>query len=77
MPRISQTAKNAGQTVNAPAQEQGGLIQLATRMSPTLHRDIKIHCVTSGQSVMDFVNEACASALAAAKQTTGKRQARG
>jgi len=31
------------------------LIQLATRIPKALHREIKLHCVSSDISVMDFV----------------------
>jgi hypothetical protein len=31
------------------------LIQLATRIPKTLHREIKLHCVSLGISVMEFV----------------------
>ncbi len=34
------------------------LIQLATRIPKTLHREIKLHCVASGISVMEFVADA-------------------
>ena len=30
-------------------------VQLATRIPKTLHRQLKLHCVTSDTSVMDFV----------------------
>ena len=30
-------------------------VQLATRIPKTLHRQVKLHCVTSDTSVMDFV----------------------
>jgi predicted HicB family RNase H-like nuclease len=31
------------------------LIQLATRIPKSLHREIKLHCVASSISVMEFV----------------------
>ncbi|MGH7896182.1 MAG: hypothetical protein ACREQL_16050 [Candidatus Binatia bacterium] len=31
------------------------LIQLATRIPKSLHREIKLHCVSLGISVMEFV----------------------
>jgi predicted HicB family RNase H-like nuclease len=31
------------------------LIQLATRIPKSLHREIKLHCVSSSISVMEFV----------------------
>jgi predicted HicB family RNase H-like nuclease len=30
-------------------------VQLATRIPKTLHRELKLHCVQSDTSVMDFV----------------------
>jgi predicted HicB family RNase H-like nuclease len=35
--------------------EDDVLIQLATRIPKNLHREIKLHCVSSGISVMEFV----------------------
>ena len=35
--------------------EDDVLIQLATRIPKTLHREIKLLCVSSGISVMEFV----------------------
>jgi predicted HicB family RNase H-like nuclease len=32
--------------------------QLATRIPKTLHRQMKLHCVRTEQSVMDFVTKA-------------------
>jgi predicted HicB family RNase H-like nuclease len=40
------------------------LVQLATRIPKTLHRDLKLHCVTSDVSVMAFVTRAIAEKLA-------------
>ena len=37
------------------AKDDDVLIQLATRIPKTLHREIKLHCVSSGISVMEFV----------------------
>ncbi len=34
------------------------LIQLATRIPKALHREIKLHCVSQGISVMEFVADA-------------------
>jgi len=39
------------------------LIQLATRIPRSLHRDIKLHCVANGISVMDFVAAALETKL--------------
>ena len=33
-------------------------VQLATRIPKSLHRQLKLHCVQSDTSVMDFVVEA-------------------
>ncbi len=38
--------------------EDDVLIQLATRIPKSLHRQIKLHCVSSGISVMEFVADA-------------------
>ncbi len=38
-----------------PSKDDDVLIQLATRIPKTLHREIKLHCVASSISVMDFV----------------------
>ena len=40
--------------------------QLATRIPKTLHRQLKLHCVTSDTSVMDFVVAAIEERLARA-----------
>jgi predicted HicB family RNase H-like nuclease len=39
------------------------LVQLATRVPRELHREIKLHCVANGLSVMDFVAEALTTKL--------------
>ena len=33
-------------------------VQLATRIPKALHRELKLHCVTSDESVMNFVVKA-------------------
>jgi len=38
-----------------PDKDDDVLIQLATRIPKTLHREIKLHCVSQGISVMEFV----------------------
>jgi predicted HicB family RNase H-like nuclease len=48
------------------------LVQLATRVPRDLHRAIKLHCVGTGISVMDFVE----AALTAALQRGQKRPAK-
>ncbi|HXJ34485.1 MAG TPA: hypothetical protein VMS22_10660 [Candidatus Eisenbacteria bacterium] len=40
------------------AKDDDVLIQLATRIPKTLHREIKLHCVSLGISVMEFVADA-------------------
>ena len=45
--------------------------QLATRIPKTLHRQLKLHCVTSDTSVMDFVVAAIRERLA--RQSGRKR----
>ena len=49
-------------------------VQLATRIPKTLHRQLKLHCVTSDTSVMDFVVESLEEKLA--KAGSRKRSAR-
>lgn len=39
------------------------LIQLATRIPRSLHRDIKLYCVANGISVMEFVAAALETKL--------------
>jgi predicted HicB family RNase H-like nuclease len=39
------------------------LIQLATRIPRSLHRDIKLYCVANGISVMEFVASALETKL--------------
>jgi hypothetical protein len=46
-------------------------VQLATRIPKKLHRNLKLHCVETGTSVMAFVSNAIAEKLASpAKPTT-------
>lgn len=58
------------------AKEDDVLIQLATRIPKGLHREIKLFCVQTGISVMEFVAEALedklrkSSAKAARKTAT-------
>ena len=49
-------------------------VQLATRIPKTLHRQLKLHCVQSDTSVMDFVVMALKEKLG--KSGGRKRQAR-
>ncbi len=46
-------------------------VQLATRIPKSLHRDLKLHCVTSETSVMDFVVKALEEKLG---RTRGPRR---
>ena len=39
-------------------------VQLATRIPKKLHRELKLHCVDTGTSVMAFVSAAIAEKLA-------------
>jgi predicted HicB family RNase H-like nuclease len=48
------------------------LIQLATRIPKTLHREIKLHCVSQGISVMEFVAAALEDRL---RKSGAKRRA--
>lgn len=54
------------------AKEDDVLIQLATRIPKALHREIKLYCVQSGISVMEFV----AAALEDKLRRSGGRPAR-
>ena len=40
------------------------LVQRATRISKSLHRELRLHCVTVDTSVMDFVVKAIEDKLA-------------
>jgi hypothetical protein len=40
------------------------LVQLATRIPKSLHREVRLHCVTVDTSVMDFVVKAIEEKLA-------------
>jgi hypothetical protein len=58
-----------------PNKDDDVLIQLATRIPKTLHREIKLHCVSSSISVMDFVAAALEDKLrkgATKKKAAGK-----
>jgi predicted HicB family RNase H-like nuclease len=50
------------------------LIQLATRIPKSLHREIKLHCVSSSISVMEFVAAALEDKL---RRGAAKRKAAG
>lgn len=57
------------------AKDDDVLIQLATRIPKMLHREIKLHCVSSGISVMEFVAAALEDKLrkSAAKKKAGAK----
>ena len=52
------------------------LIQLATRIPRSLHREIKIHCVANGISVMQFVAMALEARLRDPRNGKSKTSAR-
>jgi predicted HicB family RNase H-like nuclease len=49
------------------------LVQLATRIPKTLHRQFKLHCVQTDTSVMEFVVAAIEERLA---RTSGRKRGR-
>lgn len=49
-------------------------VQLATRIPKSLHRTLKLHCVTAETSVMDFVVAAIGEKLA--RESGRRRRAR-
>jgi len=49
------------------------LVQLATRVPKSLHRDLRLHCVTVDITLMDFVVKAIEEKLAG----SGGRPAKG
>ena len=53
--------------------EDEAWVQLATRIPKTLHRELKLHCVQSDTSVMDFVVSAIRERLA---RSSGRRRGR-
>src|SRR5262249_13719993 len=57
------------------AKEDDVLIQLATRIPKGLHREIKLYCVQTGISVMEFVASALEEKLRKASGRTGRRSA--
>ena len=52
------------------------LIQLATRIPRSLHREIKVHCVANGISVMEFVATALEDRLRQTQAAKKKPAAR-
>ena len=59
------------------ANENEQWVQLATRIPKTLHRTLKLHCVTADTTVMDFVVTALEEKLAREGSRTERRRARG
>lgn len=47
-------------------------VQLATRIPKALHRELKLHCVEAGTSVMGFVTKAIEEKLAHSSGSTAK-----
>jgi len=52
-------------------------VQLATRIPKHLHRELKLHCVKSDVSVMEFVVKALEEKLAREAGRSERRRARG
>jgi predicted HicB family RNase H-like nuclease len=57
------------------AKEDDVLIQLATRIPKGLHREIKLFCVQSGISVMEFVASALEDKLRKSTARAGRKSA--
>ena len=51
--------------------DEGAWVQLATRIPKRVHRELKVHCVTSETTVMEFVVEALREKLA--REGRGRR----
>ena len=49
-------------------------VQLTTRIPKSLHRELKLHCVTADTSVMEFVTKAIEEKLARAGGAPAKRR---
>jgi hypothetical protein len=47
-------------------------VQLATRIPKELHRDLKLHCVRTETSLMDFVTKAIEERLAASRPSAAR-----
>jgi len=52
-------------------------VQLATRIPKALHRELKLHCVRTDVSVMEFVVKALEEKLARESGKSERRRARG
>jgi predicted HicB family RNase H-like nuclease len=60
----------------APEPQNENLTQLATRIPASLHRRIKMHCVSTGASIMEFIVTACGNhldSLETPQRATGTR----
>jgi hypothetical protein len=49
-------------------------VQLATRIPKPLHRALRLHCVTTGDTMLSFVVEALEAKLAKGGRRTGRRR---
>ena len=49
-------------------------VQLATRIPKSLHRELKLRCVTTETSVMDFIVKALEEKLARSGSTPKRRR---
>jgi predicted HicB family RNase H-like nuclease len=56
--------------------EEEVIVQLATRVPHDLHRKIKLYCVGTGVSVMDFVEAALTAALQRGRKRPAKHRKR-
>jgi predicted HicB family RNase H-like nuclease len=52
-------------------------VQLATRIPKVLHRELKLHCVRTDVSVMEFVVKALEEKLSREAGRSERRRARG
>lgn len=52
-------------------------VQLATRIPKALHRELKLHCVRTDVSVMEFVVKALEEKLSREAGRSERRRARG
>jgi predicted HicB family RNase H-like nuclease len=49
-------------------------VELATRIPKSLHRALKLHCVSTETSVMEFVTKAIEEKLARSSRASAKRR---
>jgi predicted HicB family RNase H-like nuclease len=49
-------------------------VELSTRIPKSLHRKLKLHCVTAETSVMDFVTKAIEEKLARTRGAPARRR---